>query len=80
MNVYSRPLDMGRLQREARRAARFRAIVRARSRWGDPLLAVALLALAAWAITEIHAARPPGENTTGFHQRPDASPTWYPPE
>ncbi len=60
MNPHSRSLDVARLQREARRAARFRKIVRARSRWGDPLLAGALLALAVWAVAEIHAAEPAG--------------------
>lgn len=60
MHPYSRSLDVARLQREARRAARFRKIVRARSRWGDPLLAGALLALAVWAIAEVDAAEPTG--------------------
>ena len=60
MNPHSRSLDVARLQREARRAARLRRIVRARSRWGDPLLAGVLLALAVWAVAAIHAAEPVG--------------------
>ncbi|MCY3932223.1 MAG: hypothetical protein OXH70_10930 [Acidobacteria bacterium] len=64
MNPYSRSLDVARLQREARRARRFRKIVRARSRWGDPLLAGVLLALAMWAIAEVHAAAPAGGMVT----------------
>jgi len=60
MNPYSRSLDVARLQRDARRAARYRKIVRARARWGDPLLAGVLLALAAWAMVEIRAAEPVG--------------------
>ncbi|MCY3929334.1 MAG: hypothetical protein OXG81_13790 [Acidobacteria bacterium] len=58
MNPYSRSLDMERLQCDVRRAARFRRIVRARARWGDPLLAGVLMALAAWALVEIRAAEP----------------------
>lgn len=64
MNPYSRSLDMERLQRDARRAARFRAIVRARARWGDPLLAGVLLALAVWAMVEVRSAEPTGDVPT----------------
>ncbi len=64
MNPYSRSLDVARLRREARRAARFRKIVRARSRWGDPLLVGVLLALAVWALVEVRAADPAGDVST----------------
>ncbi|MDE2921245.1 MAG: hypothetical protein OYL92_10260 [Acidobacteriota bacterium] len=39
MNPYSRSLDVARLQRDARRATRFSAIVRARAQWGETRLA-----------------------------------------
>ncbi|MDE2922103.1 MAG: hypothetical protein OYL92_10595 [Acidobacteriota bacterium] len=60
MHPYSRSLDVARLQCDVRRAARFRKIVRARARWGDPLLAGLLLALAVWAVVEIRTAEPTG--------------------
>jgi hypothetical protein len=51
---------MERIQRDLRRSARRRALVRAWSRWGDPMLAGALLALAAWAIVGSQTAQPAG--------------------
>ena len=56
MNPYSQSLDMARVQRDLRRAARIRALARAWSRWGDPVLAGALVVLAAWAIVGSQAA------------------------
>ena len=58
MNRYSQSLDVARIQRDLRRAARTRALVRAWSRWGDPVLAGALVALAAWAIVASQTAQP----------------------
>ena len=60
MNPYSQSLDMVRIQRDLRRTARRRALARAWSRWGDPVLAGALLALVAWAIVGSQTARPAG--------------------
>lgn len=60
MYSYSRSLDVARLQRDVRRAERLRKIVRARSRWGDPLLAGLLFALAVWAVVEIRTTEPVG--------------------
>ncbi|MCY3592984.1 MAG: hypothetical protein OXH32_15295 [Acidobacteria bacterium] len=50
MDRYSRSLDAAQMRRDLRRADRFGFLVRFWSRWGDPLLAGALLALMAWAI------------------------------
>lgn len=60
MNPYSQSLDMVRIQRDLRRTARRRALARAWSRWGDSVLAGALLALVAWAIVGSQTARPAG--------------------
>ncbi len=59
MNPYSQSLDAARIQRDLRRAAGRRVVVRAWSRWGDPLLAGAVLALIAWAIVDGQTAQPP---------------------
>lgn len=58
MNPYSESLDVVRIQRDLRRLARRRVVVRAWSRWGDPLLAGAVLALIAWAIVGGQTAQP----------------------
>lgn len=58
MSPYSQSLDVTRVQRRLRRVARSDVVVRAWSRWGDPLLAAAVLALMAWAIVEGHTASP----------------------
>lgn len=50
MYRYTRSLNAGQMQRDLRRADRFGFLARFWSRWGDPLLAGALLALMAWAI------------------------------
>ncbi|MCY3969177.1 MAG: hypothetical protein OXG74_04550 [Acidobacteria bacterium] len=59
MNPYSQSLDVVRIQRDLRRVARRRVVVRAWSRWGDPLLAGAVLALIAWAIVDGQTAQSP---------------------
>lgn len=58
MNPYSQSLDAARIQRSLRREARSRVVVRVWSRWGDPMLAGAFLALAAWAIVDARSAQP----------------------
>lgn len=50
MYRYSQSPDAEQIRRHLRRAERFGFFVRFWSRWGDPLLAGALLALMAWAI------------------------------
>lgn len=50
MYRYSQSLNAGQMRRDLRRADRLGFLVRFWSRWGDPLLAGALLALMAWAI------------------------------
>ena len=59
MNPYSQSLDVVRLQRDLRRLAGRRVVVRAWSRWGDPLLAGVVLALIAWALVDGQTAQPP---------------------
>lgn len=50
MYRYSQSLNAARIRRELLRFDRFVLFMRLWSRWGDPLLAGALLALMAWAI------------------------------
>lgn len=50
MYRYSRSLNAAQMRRDLLRADRLGLFTRFWSRWGDPLLAGALLALMAWAI------------------------------
>lgn len=63
MHLISQSLDMARIQRDLRREARSRVVVHVWSRWGDPMLAGALLALAAWAIMDARSAQPDAGKT-----------------
>ena len=65
MSPYSQSLDVARVQRDLRRAPRIRALVCVWSRWSDPVLAGALVALAAWAIVGSQAP-PPAAGTSAL--------------